>query len=189
MRQTILVLLCLAALPFVSGCFPLVATGVGAGAMSIEDRRTVGTQIDDESIERKVTWRIGDRFGRDTHVDVTSYNRTVLVSGQVRDEAAKKEVEQIARSVENVKNVHNELTIASALSVGAHSNDALITSKVKARFLDAGRFYPNHIKVVTENSTVYLMGLAKHKEADDATEIARTTGGVNKVVRLFEYID
>lgn len=189
MRKIILVLLCLAAVPFISGCFPLVATGVGAGALSIEDRRTTGTQIEDEAIERKISWRVGERYGRDTHLDATSYNRTVLLSGQARDEAAKQDIGEIARSTENVKAVVNELTIGPALSVGAHSNDALITSKVKARFLDAGKFYPNHVKVVTENSVVYLLGLVKHKEADDATEIARSTSGVHKVVRLFEFTD
>jgi len=188
MRKIVL-LLCLSALPFLNGCFPLIATGVGAGALSIEDRRTMGAQIEDEAIERKISWRIGEHYGRDTHVDITSYNRTVLLGGQARDEVAKQDIEKIARSTENVKNVYNEMTIAPALSAGAHSNDALITSKVKGRFLDAGKFYPNHVKVMTENSVVYLMGVVKHKEAEAATEIASTTGGVHKVVRLFEYMD
>ena len=187
--RLILVLLAFAVLPFLSGCLPLVATGVAGAAFSIEDRRTTGTQVEDESIERKISWRIGDRFGRDTHVDVTSFNRIVLLAGQVRDEAAKQEVEQMARATENVKYVYNELTVGPAASMATHSNDALITSKVKGRFLDAGKFYPNHVKVVSENGAVFLMGLVKHKEADDATEIARSTSGVNRVVRVFEYTD
>ena len=189
MRKTIYILLSLATLPLVSACVPLIATGVGAGALMIEDRRSTGSYVDDEAIERKISWRIGDHYGRDTHVDVTSFNHVVLISGQVHDETARQDIEKIAHELENVRSVQNELTIGPALSMGAHSNDALITSKVKARFLDANQFYPNHVKVVTENRVVYLMGLVKHKEGDAATEIARNTGDVSKVVKIFEYID
>jgi osmotically-inducible protein OsmY len=189
MRKAIHILWCLATLPLLSACFPLVATGVGAGAMMIEDRRSTGSYVDDEAIERRISWRIGDHYGRDTHVDVTSFNRVVLISGQVQDDAARQAVEKIAREAEDVRSLQNELTIGQALTIGAHSHDALITSKVKARFLDANKFYPNHVKVITENKVVYLMGLVKHQEADAATEIARNTGDVSKVVRIFEYID
>jgi osmotically-inducible protein OsmY len=182
-------LLCLSALPLLNGCFPLVVAGAGASALSLEDRRTSGAQIEDNSLESKISWRIGEHYARDTHVDVTSFNRNVVLAGQVLDEAAKQDIERIARSAENVKNVYNELTVGPAVSAGTHSNDAYLTSKVKGRFLDSGKFYPNHVKVMTENSVVYLLGLVKHKEAEDASEIASTTSGVNKVVRLFEYID
>jgi osmotically-inducible protein OsmY len=188
MRIAILVLL--AVLPFFQACAPLVVGGAAAGgAMMANDRRTVGTITEDQGIELKVSNRIGERYRDASHVNVTSYNRTVLLTGEVPDAAVKAGVEQIARSVENVRGVHNETIVAGVTSFTARSNDALITSKVKGRFLDSNRFNPLHVKVVTENGVVYLMGVVRKQEAADATEIARTTSGVQKVVRLFEYIN
>jgi osmotically-inducible protein OsmY len=113
----------------------------------------------------------------------------VLLTGEVPDAKARAEAERIARGVENVRGIHNELAISGVSSYTARSNDSLITSKVKGRFVDANKFNAVHVKVVTENSVVYLLGLVKKQEAADATELARTTSGVQKVVRMFEYLD
>lgn len=175
--------------PLLSGCFPVAATGVGATALVMEDRRTTGTYVEDEGIELKTSNRISDRLRDQVHINVTSYNRNVLLTGEAPTEALRTEVEKIARGVENVRAITNEIAVAGPSSFTSRSNDTLITSKVKARFVDAGKFQANYVKVVTENSVVYLLGLVKHKEAEDATEIARTTGGVQKVVKVFEYLD
>ena len=120
---------------------------------------------------------------------MTSYNRAVLLTGEVPDAAAKEEAERITKAVGNVRVVYNELTVGAIAPLSSRSNDTVITSKVKARFVDARKFSPVHVKVVTENGVVYLLGLVKKQEANDATEIARTTSGVRKVVRVFEYTD
>jgi len=189
MRGRALVLAWMGCLALMPGCAPLVVTGVGTSALMAEDRRTAGTVVDDDSIEAKVSFKVSEHYGRDTHVDVTSFNRVVLLAGAVTSEAAKQDIERIARTTENVRAVQNELTVGPVPSVAAQAHDAYITSKIKAHFLDAGRFYPNHVKVDTEAGTVYLMGLVKHQEADAATDIARSVDGVVKVVRIFEYID
>ena len=190
MRRILLSLLMLASLPFIHGCAALVVGGAAAGGVMVaQDRRTVGTMTEDEGIEQKVSGRIGERFKDGAHVNATSYNRMVLLTGEVPDAAAKTEVERIARGVENVRGVYNETVASGVTSYTARSNDSIITSKVKGRFLDAGKFNALHVKVVTENNVVYLMGLVKKQEAADATDIARTTSGVQKVVRVFEYLD
>jgi osmotically-inducible protein OsmY len=190
MRRALFALLLLASLPFMQGCAALAVGGAAAGGVMIaQDRRTVGTITEDEGIKLKASGRIGERFRDSAHVNVTSYNRVVLLTGEVPDAAARTEVERIARGVENVRNVYNETVVSGVTSYTARSNDAIITSKVKGRFLDAGKFNALHVRVVTENNVVYLMGLVKKKEDADATEIARYTGGVQKVVRLFEHID
>jgi len=184
------IFLMLAIVPFIQACAPLVVGGAAAtGAVVATDRRTVGTITEDEGIELKATSRIRERYKDGIHVNITSYNRTVLLTGEVPDAAARAEVERIARGVENVRGVYNETVVSGVTSYTARSNDAILTSKVKGRFLDANRFNALHVKVVTENGVVYLMGLVSKKEAADATEIARTTGGVQKVVRVFEYLD
>ena len=188
MRFPMLVLL--AVLPLVQGCAPLVIGGAAAGgALVANDRRTVGTMTEDEGIELRATDRIRERLKDTVHVNVTSYNRLIMITGEVPDAKAREEVERIARAVDNVRGVYNETIVGGASSFTARSNDSIITSKVKGRFVDASKFNPVHVKVVTENSTVFLLGLVKKQEAADATEIARTTSGVQKVVRLFEYID
>ena len=188
MRLTTIALL--ATLPLIHGCAPLIAGGAAAtGIVVAQDRRTVGTLTEDEGIELKAAGRIGERFKDGVHVNVTSYNRMVLLTGEVPDAAARTEAERIVWAVENVRGVHNEMAIAGMSSYTIRSNDAILTSKVKARFLDSQKFNPLHVKVVTENSIVYLMGLVRKQEASDATEIARTTSGVQKVVRVFEILD
>lgn len=185
-RRTLILLA--AFVPVLSGCFGAAAVGVGAGVLSYADRRTTEAQVTDEGIELRSGNRISEKYGSNTHVNVTSYNRTVLLSGEVPDAAAKADVEKIVAEVPNVKAISNELQIAAASTLTARSNDTYITSKVKARFVDANTFAANHVKVVTEAGVVYLMGLVSQKEANAAVEIARTTGGVQKVVRVFEVI-
>ncbi|MBA3032761.1 MAG: BON domain-containing protein [Gammaproteobacteria bacterium] len=175
--------------PFLAGCFGVAAVGVGAGALIFADRRQAETIGTDEGIEIRAVNRISEKFGDRAHVNVTSYNRTVLLTGEVPDAAAKAEIEKIVATVANVKAISNELRIGTVSTLSNRSNDTFITSKVKARFIDADQFSANHIKVVTENSVVYLMGLATQREANAAVEIARTTAGVHKVVRVFELID
>ena len=174
------------------GCFPLIAAGVGAGAMSISDRRSTGAQIDDEAIEAKISSRNKEQFGSAQYeVDATSYNRRVLLTGQAATEEIKNRLADIAKSVPNVAAVFNEVTVADSNSFGKHSNDALVTSNVKARLVTnaEGRFHASDIKVTTESNTVYLMGLVTQAEGDAATEVARTSQGVQRVVKVFEYTD
>jgi osmotically-inducible protein OsmY len=132
--------------------------------------------------------RIIRKFG-DSHVNVTSYNRMVLLTGEVGSAAAKTEAGQVAQAVENVRGVFNEIQVAGNSSLTARANDSYLTSKVKARFVDSGKLNALHVKVVSESGVVYLMGMVKRQEAEVATELARTTGGVQKVVRVFEYLD
>lgn len=171
------------------GCFPLVAAGIGTTALVADDRRTTGIMVEDENIENKILLRVEQKHGAKSHINATSYNRIVLLTGEATAPDVREDIERIARGVENVRNVHNEITVTQPTTLMLRSNDAVLTSKVKARFVEANKFRANHIKVVTENSVVYLMGLVKRQEAQDATEIARTSGGVHRVVRLFEYTD
>ena len=188
MRQLVLGLL--VSLPLLHGCTAAVVGGAAAtGVVVANDRRTTGTMTEDQGIEIKAGNRISSRFPDGIHINVTSYNRLVLLTGEVPDAATKSEIERIVRGVENVRGVFNELAIAGTSSYTVRTNDSVITSKVKANFVDEGNVNPIHVKVVTENSIVYLMGLVKKSEAESATQIARTTSGVQKVVRMFEYID
>ena len=177
------------ALPALQGCVPAVATGIGAGALMIVDRRAGETYLADEAIEIRSFNRISEKFGDKVHVNVTSYNMKALLTGEVPDAGINDELEKAVAGVINVKGVTNEVTVGGISSFSARSNDTYITSKVKARFIDANKFQVNHVKVVTESGTVFLLGLVTRKEGDDAAEIARTTAGVKKVVRVFEYIE
>jgi len=173
-----------------SGCVPLLVAGaVGGTALVATDRRSVGAQADDEAIELKIGNNIGTGYGDRVHVNVTSYNGIVLLTGEVPAPELVTTITQIARTTAKVRSVHNELTIGPVSSVGSRTNDSYITSKVKARFVEANKFAPNHVKVVTERQVVYLMGLVRHDEADTAAQIAATTSGVVRVVKLFEYIN
>jgi osmotically-inducible protein OsmY len=183
------ILICIALLPAISGCMAVAVGGAAATGFIVgEDRRTVGAITEDQGIEIKAANRIEEKV-KDAHINITSYNRAVLLTGEVPSEAAKTDAERIARAVENVRSVFNELQVSGNASLQSRTNDSVITSKVKARFVDASKFSPVHVKVVTENAVVYLLGMVKRQEAADATEIARTTGGVRKVVRAFEYMD
>jgi len=173
-------------------CVAVVTTTAAGGVVVAEDRRTNAAMLDDEGIELKAQSRISEKFKRysDTiHINVTSYNRIVLLTGEVPSEEVKTGIENLVKDIPNVKSVTNELVIAEPTSLGARTNDAVITSKVKSRFIEARKFQPNWVKVVTENKVVYLMGIVNHTEANDAAEIASTTSGVEKVVKVFEYTD
>lgn len=187
-RTLVLGLAAASTLPLLQGCFPVVATGVGAGAAMVSDRRTSGTYVEDESIEWKVSGRIRQRFGNTVNVNVTSYNRNVLLTGQAPNATVLGELEGIVAGVEHVRGVINEVVVGPNSTLTARANDALITSNVKARFVDAKRFSAHHVKVVTEANVVFLLGIVTRTEADAAAEVARTSQGVRKVVRVFEYI-
>jgi osmotically-inducible protein OsmY len=186
--RAVAALLCLAAAIWLAGCAPLVVGAGAASALSVsEDRRSSGAQLDDQSIEWRASSRIGERFGSKVHVNITSYNRNVLLTGEVPDERMRGDVDNLVRSVPSVSGTTNELVVAEATSLGSRTTDSYITSKIKTRFLDAAQFNAMQVKVVTEGGVVYLMGIVTDKEANDAVEIARTTGGVRKVVKKFEY--
>ena len=170
------------------GCAAAVVGSAGTAVLMGEDRRTVGTVTEDQGIELKSWNRISDKF-KEPHVNITSYNRLVLLTGEAPDEATKSEIGKIVRAVENVRGVYNEIAIAGNSALSARGNDTYLTGKVKGRFIDQQKFNIVHVKVVTESSVVYLLGLVQRKEAADAVEIASTTGGVQKVVKLFEYLD
>lgn len=176
-------------LPILQGCFPILAVGVGAGVLAAEDRRTPGTIVEDQSIEIKSAARLEAALKDRAHVNVTSYNRNLLLTGEARDDQAKTQAETVVREVPQVRNVINELSLRPNRSLTSYGNDAFLTSKVKARMIEAQKFQINHVKVVSEDGVVYLLGLVTRKEADDAAEIARTTSGVTKVVKVFELLD
>ena len=177
-----------AALPLLGGCAAAVLGGAATGVLVANDRRTVGTVTEDQAIQIKAGSRIGERVP-DAHVNVSSFNRLALLTGEVPNAAAREEAERVARGVDNVRGIYNELQVAGNSAMSSRTNDAYLTSKVKARFVDGGKFNAVHVRVVSENSVVYLMGLVNRAEGEAATEIARTTSGVQKVVRLFEYLD
>ena len=172
-----------------SACAPLLLGGaiVGSSVM-VTDRRTTGTQVDDQAIELKGGKRVSDTIGDRGSVSVTSYNRIVLLTGTVTNDADKAAVERAVASVENVKSVVNELAIGTAASFGNRSSDTLLTSKIKASMVDAKDVQVNSYKVITERGIVYLMGRVTEREATRASDIARGVSGVQKVVRVFEVV-
>lgn len=189
-KRTAAVALAAAALAsLLSACAPVVVgAAVGTGVMVASDRRTSGTQLEDQTIEIKAANRISDEFGSRVRVSVTSFNRQVLLTGEAPNENDRQRIEQAVRSVENVRSTVNEVGVTNSPSFTQRSSDALITTKVKAGFVDDKNLSANAFKVVTERGTVYLMGRVTQREADRATEIARTTSGVQRVVRIFELI-
>lgn len=187
-HSLIAILLAAVVAPALTGCVAAVATGVTAGALAVFDRRSFGTQTEDEGIEWKVLGNLMNKYGDKVHVNQTSFNRKVLLTGEVPDEQTKADIERMVTGVANVNHVWNELQIGPVSSFQNRSNDAFITSKVKGRFVDGGKFRANLVKVVTEAGTVHLLGLVTRQEADAAIEIARTTAGVKKVVNVMEII-
>ena len=177
--------------PFLVGCVPMFAVGTaaGTGAYISEDRRTSGMFIEDEGIELKGSRRIYQQFGDKVHINITSYNRMVLLTGEAPTETIKADIEKLIMGVDNVRKIFNEIAVAGNTSLASRSNDTLITSKVKARFLTERKFQINHVKIVTENEVVYLLGVVTRQEADNAAEIASSTSGVKKVVKVFEYLN
>ena len=178
-------LLLAASLPLLGGCFGAAAVSLGVGTLIATDRRPAETYVTDEGIEMRAAARIRATIGDRGTVHVTSYNRSILLTGSVADGAAKAEAERQAASVPNVKSITNEVEVAGPAS---YTGDTYITTKVKARFVDSNKFSANHVKVVTEGGVVFLLGLVTQGEADAAVEVARTTAGVRKVVRVFEII-
>ena len=173
-----------------AGCAPiLVAGAVGGAALVATDRRSTGAQVDDEAIELKISNNVGTGFGDRVHVNVTSFNGIVLLTGEVPTPDLVASIEQIARTTPKVRRIVDELAVIPVTDLNSRTNDTYITSKVKARFVEANKFAPNHVKVVTERQIVYLMGLVRHAEADTAAQLAATTSGVTRVVKVFEYID
>jgi osmotically-inducible protein OsmY len=179
----------LAAATFLGGCAPLLIGGaLAGGAMVFTDRRTSGTQVEDEVIELKGMNRVREVLGERGQVNVTSYNRIVLLTGEVPEAADKATVEQAVAKVDNVRSVVNELTVGLPRSITGRSSDALLTTKVKASFIDAKDLFSNALKVVTSQGVVYLMGRVTEREADRAAEVARGVAGTRKVVKVFEIV-
>ena len=171
-----------------TACAPFLVAGVAGSALVATDRRTSGTQLEDETIELRASAKVRDTFGEKVHVNVTSYNRQVLLTGEVPSEQERQAVSAIVEKVENVKSVANELSAMPNASLGSRSNDLVVTGKIKATLIDSRDLFANAFKVVTERNTVYLMGRVTQREADSATALIRNVGGVNKVVRMFEII-
>lgn len=172
-----------------SGCVPLVIGGAAVGASMVAiDRRSSGTQLDDQSIELKAVNRIADAIGDRGHAIATSYNKVVLLSGEVPTLGDKVKVEQNIAGIEGVRSVVNELLVGPSSSLSERSNDTIITGKVKAALVDAKDLQATAVKIVTERGIVYLMGIATEREAARAAEVARGVGGVQKVVRVFQIV-
>lgn len=177
-----------------NACAPAVVGGAAAGGAAVYDRRTVGSFIDDEGIELKTRNAIikDKDLNRQIHINITSYNGIVLLSGEAPTEELRARAENITRGVEKVRLIHNEMTIAAPSSIMTRSSDTLITSKVKTSLFGIKGlegFNPIRVKVVTENGTVYLMGMLHRNESAAVTERARQVSGVQRVVKLFEYLD
>jgi osmotically-inducible protein OsmY len=170
------------------GCVGLLFGGALTGAMAAADRRTLGAQTEDKAIIVKGEARMQQLFGDDAHINVTSYNRRVLLTGEVKDDAMKQSAEREAKALDNVASVIDELEIAGPSSLTARSSDALLTGKVKAALVDNKQISTSLVKVVSERGAVYLMGLVSDREGAIAAEVARGVGGVQKVVKVFEYI-
>jgi Predicted periplasmic or secreted lipoprotein len=172
-------------------CAPAVIAGGAGGAAVAYDRRTAGTIIEDQAIELKAgqAFRSDKEINDSSHLNVTSYNTIVLVTGEAPDEEIRERIINIVRNLPKVSHVYNEVTIAAPSAMVSRSSDSLITSKVKTKLLALDNFDGTRVKVVTEKGIVYLMGLLTHEESDRATEAARQTGGVQKVVKLFQYTD
>ena len=171
-----------------SACAPLIIGGAVVGGVMVVDRRTAGTQVEDEGIELRASNRIRETLGDRAHVNVTSYNRQVLLTGEARSAQDRQTVEQLVAGVENVRSVVNDLAVMPSSGLSQRSNDTFITGKVRASLVDAKDLSASAFKVVTERNVVYLMGRVTQREAQRATEIARGVSGVSKVVRVFEML-
>jgi osmotically-inducible protein OsmY len=171
-----------------SACAPLIVGGAVVGGVMAVDRRTAGTQIEDEGIELRAAARIREALGDRVHVNITSYNRQALLTGEVSNAQDRQAVEQIVSRVDNVRSVVNDLAVMAPSTLGQRSNDTFITGKVRASLVDARDLSANAFKVVTERNIVYLMGRVSQREAARATEVTRGVSGVAKVVRVFEII-
>ena len=180
--------LVVAAGPLVVGCAAIViGATVGAGTLVAMDRRSTGIRAGDQVIESNVAKAVGSRWDSGVHLNVTSYDGKVLLTGEVPTPAVRDEIEQLAKSTEYVRAVTNELVVGPEAGLGARTQDTYITSKVKARLVEARRLDANNVKVVTERGVVYLMGLVSPDEGSAAAEVAASTSDVVRVVKMFEY--
>ncbi len=188
------VILILAAQLVLSGCAPLIVGGAAAtGASVVHDRRTTGAIVEDQAIELRIKSALAREPGmsEQTHINVTSYNGIVLLSGEAPTEQLRSRAAEIARQSKKVRRVHNEISLAAPSSMMARSSDSVITTRVKGALLKVklADFDPSRVKVVTENGTVFLMGLVTQAEGNAATDAARQVSGVQRIVKLFEYLD
>ena len=176
---------------FLQGCAAVAVTGIATSASVAIDKRTTGTIIEDQSIELKAAKALYNdkELNEKTHFNFTSYNTYVLVTGEAPNETLRERAVEMVRNIDKVTHVYNEITIAAPSSLILRISDSLITSKVKAKLLADKEVKGLEVKVVTEKGVVYLMGLSTRNQADRATEVARQTGGVQKVVKLFQFID
>jgi len=180
----------LALSPLLQSCVPLiVGAGVGAGVIMADDRRTSATVLEDQTIELKIKNRIKEKYEDQLHVSITCFNRFVLLTGEAPTEEIKQDLTIVALEVQNVRNVQNEVVVAGNSSFTSRSSDVLLTSSIKGRLTQNKDVGANHVKVVTENGTAFLMGLVTRAEAEAAAQTAATTSGVQRVVKVFEYID
>jgi len=187
-RFLVTIVVAAAASLLLPGCVPvMVAAGVGGATLVATDRRSVGAQADDEAIELKIANEVSARYSETVHVNATSFNGIVLLTGEVPDQGVYASIGNIAASTARVRSVHNDLAIGPLTPLSARTNDTFITSKVKARFVEANKFTASHVKVVTERGVVYLMGIVSREEADVAAQLASTTAGVLRVIKVFEY--
>ena len=185
LRNAALLALCL---PVLAGCFGAAAVGVGTGALLITDRRNSETYVTDQGLELRAGTRISEKHGDKVHVNVTSYNRMLLLTGEIPDETQRARVGEALAQLENVKSVVNELAVAGSSSATSRANDLQLGLKVKASFVDAKDVFANAVKVVVERGNVYLMGRVSEREAARVADLASRVPGVVKVVRVFELI-
>ncbi|MDB5907235.1 MAG: transporter [Massilia sp.] len=188
MRPLAKAILCATLLTSLSGCVEMMVGGAMLGAVATSDRRTLGAQTEDKTITVKAELKVPKIAGPDAHVNIASFNRKVLLTGEVRDEAAKATVEREVKAIEGVQAVSNELEISGPSSYTARSSDALITTKVKASLVDMKTISATSFKVVTERGTVFMMGRVTEREGQVAADVARGVSGVQKVVKIFEYL-
>lgn len=176
-------------LPLLQGCIPaVIATGATVGVMSAQDRRTTGAQADDEAIEWKAAQQVPEAYKATAHLNFTSFNRRLLITGEVPSEEARSTIGEQVGKLEGVKEVFNETIVGPASSLSTRTNDSYVTSKVKARLVDEKTLSANHIKVVTEAGTTFLMGIVTDREAKVAVAVTRRTAGVARVVNLMEVL-
>jgi osmotically-inducible protein OsmY len=187
-RLCLNLLLATACVASLSACFPVVLGGAMMGGLVAVDRRTAGTQLEDEGIELRANSRVRDNLGDRGHINITSYNRQVLLTGEVPSAQDKQLVEQVVSQVANVRVIVNELAVLGNTTLTQRTSDTLTTGRVKAGLVDEKELYASAFKVVTERGTTYLMGRVTQREAELATEVVRGTSGVQKVVRVLEII-
>ena len=179
----------LAASLVLSACFPIIAGGMITGALVAADRRTSGIVLEDNTSEIRISSRISKKYGNDAHVNVHSFNRLVLLTGEVANDEVRKGVEEQASGSENVRSVVNETVVGPASSLSNRASDTLLADRIRARYLGDGHFAANIVATIVERHEVFLMGLVTPQEADAITQLASTTSGVERVVKVFEYVD